>query len=127
MGVYESRASKVNKYVRLERLMEIDIFDEILRLRRLGQKAALATVVRMDSAPSFRTSKMLVRDDGSAVGSIGGGRVETDVWAAAQEVIREEKSRLMKFDKLEIFIEPVLPLPKLIIFGAGHIANQVSK
>jgi xanthine dehydrogenase accessory factor len=107
--------------------MEIDIFDEIQRLRRLGQKAVLATIVRMDSAASFRTSKMLIRDDGSAMGSIGGGSVETAVWTAAQEVIREEKSRLMKFDKVEIFIEPVLPAPKLIIFGAGHIANQVSK
>jgi xanthine dehydrogenase accessory factor len=107
--------------------METDIFDEIQRLRRLGQKAALATVVRIQSTPSFRTSKMLIRDDGSIMGSVYSERVEAEVWAVAQEVMREEKSRLMKFDTVEIFIEPVLPTPKLVIFGAGHIANQVSK
>ena len=108
--------------------MEIDVFDEIQRLRRLGLKAALATIVQIrDAGPSFRTSKMLIRDDGSTLGSLGGGPLEAQVWAAAQEVIREEKSRLMTFDKVDIFVEPVLPTPMIVIFGAGHIATQVSK
>ncbi len=123
--------------------MDADVFDEIQRLRQLGRKAALATIVQVrGSVPSFQTAKMLVRDDGSIVGSVGGGCVEAEVWAAAQEVIRDEKSRIMSFDltddsmgesglicggKLEIFIEPVLPIPKMIIFGAGHVAAQVSK
>lgn len=55
--------------------MEIDIFDEIQRLRQQGEKAALATIVQIHSVPSFRTSKMLIRDDGSTRGSIGGGGV----------------------------------------------------
>jgi xanthine dehydrogenase accessory factor len=85
---------------------------------------------------------MLVRDDGSTLGSVGGGCVEAEVWAAAQDVLREEKSRIMTFDltedsmaesglicggKLEIFIEPILPTPKMLIFGAGHISTQLSK
>ena len=76
------------------------------------------------------------------LGSVGGGCVEADVWAAAQDVLREEKSRVMHFDlteesmaegglicggKVEIFVEPVLPVPEMIIFGAGHISTQVSK
>ncbi len=49
--------------------MEIDVFDEIQRLRQQGQKASLATVVRIPGGgPSFRTAKMLVRDDGSRMG-----------------------------------------------------------
>jgi len=108
--------------------MELDVFDEIQRLRQLGQKAALATVVRIPSAgSSFRTSKLLIREDGSRLGSIGSDAIEADVWAAAESVIREEKSRIMKFETAEIFIEPILPVPKIIIFGAGHIAIQVSK
>lgn len=104
------------------------MFDEIQRLRQLGQKAALATVVRVPGAESsFRTSKMLVREDGSRLGSIGSDAIEADVWAAAESVIREEKSRIMKFESAEIFIEPILPVPRMIIFGAGHIAIQVSK
>jgi xanthine dehydrogenase accessory factor len=108
--------------------MELDVFDEIQRLRQLGQKAALATVVRIPGAgSSFRTSKLLIREDGSRLGSIGSDAIEADVWAAAECVIREEKSRIMKFETAEIFIEPILPVPKILIFGAGHIAIQVSK
>ena len=123
--------------------MDADIFEEIQRLRRAGRKAVLATIVQIrGSVPSFQTAKMLVRDDGSTLGSVGGGCVEADVWAAAQDVIREEKSRVMHFDlteesmaegglicggKVEIFVEPVLPIPEMIIFGAGHISTQVSK
>src|SRR5499426_4929912 len=123
--------------------MEIDIFDEIQRLRQEGRKAALATIVQIrGSVPSFQSAKMLVRDDGSTLGSVGGGCVEAEVWAAAQDVLREEKARVMSFDltddsmaesglicggKLEIFIEPILPTPRMVIFGAGHISTQVSK
>src|SRR5690349_23341070 len=123
--------------------MEPDIFEEIQRLRREGRRAVLATIVQIrGSVPSFNTAKMLVRDDGSTLGSVGGGCVEADVWAAAQDVIRDEKSRMMTFDlteesmaegglicggKLEIFVEPILPTPKMIIFGAGHISTQLSK
>ena len=108
--------------------MELDVFDEIQRLRQLGQKAALATVVRIPGAgSSFRTSKLLIREDGSRLGSIGNDAIEGAVWAAAQCVIREERSRIMKFESAEIFIEPILPVPRIIIFGAGHIAIQVSK
>src|SRR5437899_12104757 len=90
----------------------------------------------------FRSAKMLIRDDGSTMGSVGGGCVEAEVWTAAQDVIKDEKSRIMTFDltdesmaegglicggKVEIFIEPILPTPKIVIFGAGHISTQVSK
>src|SRR5438093_5960008 len=123
--------------------MEIDVFDEIQRLRQQGRTAALAAIVQIrGSVRSFQAGKMLVRDDGSTLGSVGGGCVEAEVWTAAQDVIREEKARVMSFDltdesmaesglicggKLEIFIEPVLPTPKIVIFGAGHISTQVSK
>ena len=123
--------------------MELDLFDELVRLRQEGKKAALATIVAIrGSVPSFQTAKMLVREDGSTLGSVGGGCVEADVWAAAQEVIKEERSRILNFDltddsmadsglicggKLEIFVEPVVPVPRVIIFGAGHISTQLSK
>src|SRR6516162_11857681 len=123
--------------------MEVDIFDEIQNLRQTGRKAALATIVQIrGSVPSFQSAKMLIRDDGSTLGSVGGGCVEAEVWTAAQDVIKEEKSRLMTFDlteesmaegglicggKVEIFVEPILPTPEMIIFGAGHISTQVSK
>ena len=121
----------------------MDIYEEIVRLRREGRRGALATIVNArGSIPSFETAKMLVRDDGSIVGTIGGGCVEAEVWQAAREVIEQEKPRNLTFNlnqdprydtglvcggTLEIFVEPVLPTPLLYLFGAGHVALSVYK
>ena len=63
----------------------MDIYEEIVRLRKLGQKCALATIVEVrGSIPSYGSAKMLVREDGSIAGTIGGGCVEADkVYQAA--------------------------------------------
>ena len=121
----------------------MDIYEQIVQLRREGRRGAVATIVNVrGSIPSFRTAKMLVRDDGSIVGTIGGGCVEADVWQAAREVMESEKSRTLTFDlnhdpkydtglvcggTLEVFVEPVLPPALLYIFGAGHIAVNLCK
>jgi len=77
----------------------MDIYEQIVQLRRDGRRGAVATIVNVrGSIPSFKTAKMLVRDDGSIVGTIGGGCVEADVWQAAREVMESEKPRTLKFD-----------------------------
>ena len=76
----------------------MDLFEEIVKMRRAGQRAALATIVHTNgSIPSYESSRMLVREDGSIVGTIGGGCVEADVWAEAREALAESKPRLCKF------------------------------
>jgi xanthine dehydrogenase accessory factor len=121
----------------------MDIFEEIIRLRRLGQKCALATIVQVrGSIPSYESAKLLVREDGSILGTVGGGCVEGEVWAAAREVIDTEKPKHLTFNlgqdaaydnglicggQLNVFIEPVVPQPRAIIFGAGHISKGLSK
>jgi len=116
----------------------MDIYQEIVELRAAGRRAALATITSVrGSIPSFQTSKMLVRDDGSIIGTIGGGCVEAEVWQAARDVMEEEKPRTLTFNlnqnpkydtglvcggTLEIFVEPILPVPVLYLFGAGHVA-----
>ena len=120
----------------------MDIFEEVVRMRRAGERGALATIVHTNgSIPSYESSRMLVRDDGSIVGTVGGGCVEADVWAAAKEVIVTEQPRKMTFNlnhdaqydaglicggTLEIFVEPVLPPPMLYIFGGGHVSTAVA-
>src|SRR3954454_22073731 len=110
----------------------MDIFDEIVRLRRLGQKCALATIVQVrGSIPSYESAKLLVREDGSMAGKIGGGCVEAEVWAADREVIETEKPKHLNFSlgqdaaydngliwgsQLDVSLEPVLPQPGAIIF-----------
>ncbi len=120
----------------------MDVFEEIVRLRREGQRAALATIVHTNgSIPSYESSRMLVREDGSVAGTVGGGCVEAEVWAAAKEVIRNEAPRKMVFNlnneasydnglicggTLEIFVEPILPQPTLYIFGGGHVSMALA-
>src|SRR3972149_1227531 len=77
----------------------MDIYEEITRLRRSGIKAALATIVNVrGSIPSYESAKLLVREDGSIFGTVGGGCVEAEVWTAARQVIEEEKPRKLTFN-----------------------------
>jgi xanthine dehydrogenase accessory factor len=124
-------------------LNEVDIYEELVRLRKLGQKCAIATIVQVNgSIPSFESAKMLIREDGSIVGTIGGGCVEAEVWNAAREVMETEKPKHLNFNlgqdaaydnglicggQLNVFIEPVIPYPRAFIFGAGHVSKSISK
>ena len=121
--------------------LPVDIYEEIVQLRQQGRRGAVATIVNVrGSVPSFETAKMLIRDDGSIVGTVGGGCVEAEVWQAAREVMESEKPRTITFNlnqnpkydtglvcggTLDIFIEPVLPPALLYIFGAGHVARSL--
>ena len=120
----------------------MDIFEEVVRMRAAGERGALATIVHTNgSIPSYESSRMLVRDDGSILGTVGGGCVEAEVWAAAKEVIVAEQPRKLTFNlnhdaeydaglicggTLEIFVEPILPQPMLYIFGGGHVSTAVA-
>jgi xanthine dehydrogenase accessory factor len=121
----------------------VDLYDEIVRLRKLGQKCALATIVQVrGSIPSFESAKLLVREDGSMMGTVGGGCVEAEVWNAAREVLETEKPKNLSFSlgqdaaydeglicggQLNIFVEPVIPQPQAFIFGGGHVSKSLSK
>ena len=121
----------------------MDVYEELVHLRRVGQKAALATIVEVrGSVPSAQSAKLLVREDGSMVGTIGGGCTEAEVWNAAREVMENERSQRLRFDlgrdasydqglicggQLEVYIEPILPIPSAFIFGGGHISKSLSK
>jgi xanthine dehydrogenase accessory factor len=84
---------------------------------------------------------MLVYPDGSIVGSVGGGEMEARVIDAAKESIRAGKpcyldmtlsdetrgDPLVCGGEIEIFVEPVLAAPTLLIVGAGHIGTACSE
>jgi xanthine dehydrogenase accessory factor len=121
----------------------MDVYEELVRLRRLGQKCALATIVDVrGSIPSYTSAKILVREDGSMIGTIGGGCVEAEVWNAAREVMESEKPKRLTFNlgqdaaydnglicggQLDVYVEPVIPLPSAFIFGAGHISKSLAR
>ncbi len=121
----------------------MDIFQEIVRLRGEGRKAALATVVKwLGSTPRRDHAKMLVFQDGSTMGSIGGGSTEAEVVKEARRVLETEKASLTKFKltqeeaasdglicggTVEVFVEPILPDPKVLLMGGGHLAQAIAE
>lgn len=121
----------------------MDVYEELVALRRAGEKCAVATIVEVaGSIPSFQSAKMLIRQDGTMVGTIGGGCTEAEVWQAARDAIDTERPRMLQFHlgqdaaydnglicggQLNVYVEPVLPVPRALIFGAGHISKSLSK
>jgi xanthine dehydrogenase accessory factor len=115
----------------------VDIYSEIVRIRELGGRAALATIVRrVGSTPRKDCAKMLVREDGSSLGSVGGGCVEGEIWQKAREVMDTGRPQLVSFElnsrdaeneglicggTVDVFVEPIMSDPKLYILGAGHL------
>jgi xanthine dehydrogenase accessory factor len=118
----------------------MQIYEEVLRLKRQGRASAIATIVECKgSSPQKQGAKMLVRDDGSFVGTLGGGCLEADVRQAALMAIKDGGPRTLPFELTEkegglvcggtvlVYIEPVLLEPHLVILGAGHVGKALAK
>lgn len=116
------------------------LYRAIAELEERNETAALCTIVRSQgSTPRHTTSKMLVYPDGHILGTIGGGEVENRVLAEALQAMRSGRSRLLSYNmsdprrgdpgvcggQLEIFVEPILPKPVLLLIGAGHVGKAV--
>ncbi len=118
----------------------MQIYEEALRLKRQGRISAIATIVECKgSAPQKQGAKMLVRDDGSLMGTLGGGCLEADVAQAALMAMKDGDPLTIPFELTEregglvcggtvlVYIEPVLLEPHLVILGAGHVGKTLSK
>lgn len=119
-----------------------DIFEEITRIKRERLSAALATVVSGETGVPGKTGfRMLVYPDGEILGTVGGGLLEVKVRQEALRCIKEKTSRLLKLKldqtrsgigvlcggEVEIFVEPILPVSSIFIFGGGHIALPLAQ
>ena len=116
------------------------IYQELAELERKNELAALCTVVRSQgSTPRRATSKMLVYPDGTFIGTVGGGEMESRVIAEARQAMLDGKARLVEYNmsdpsrgdpgicggQMEIFVEPLQPKPTLVLVGAGHVGKAV--
>ena len=119
-----------------------EIYKEIARINEHGEEAALATIVAVNgSAPREMGAKMLVRIDGSIVGTIGGGSLEARVIKEAMQVIKKGLPQRFQFNltaekgelgmicggDTEVFIEPIVSVPAMYIFGGGHISLALAQ
>lgn len=119
--------------------MELELYAEMARLTRQGEPFCLATVIaHAGSAPRKTGAKMLVRADGSTLGTIGGGRVETETMLAARQVLGGGEPRTVEFvlneehgfacgGRMSVFVESSGQRPLLVIFGAGHVGRAVTR
>lgn len=120
--------------------MNEDLINQARLALEAGRRCAFATVVEstVKGTPRKAGAKMIVFEDGSSHGTIGGGRNEKDAVARCLEVIRSGESRLITYDyfgqkgqsvcggQMRVFIEPVRQLRRFILLGAGHIALPLS-
>src|SRR5207244_11662054 len=91
------------------------------------------------SSPRKGAARMLVDEAGEIVGTIGGGRVEKEVVDACVALLAEgaaARPKLLRYHlthelgmccggEMEVFVEPLIPEPPLVICGAGHVARAL--
>ncbi len=120
--------------------MPLEILYKALKASQKGQNYAFATIIEatLKGTPRKTGAKMIVFDDGSSYGTIGGGRNEKAAVAECLKAIKEQKPRSVIYNyfgrqgesvcggQMKVFIEPFSPKEHLIVCGAGHIALPLS-
>src|SRR5512146_515333 len=117
------------------------IYQSLSEFETAHRSAALCTVVKTSgSTPRHSTSKMLVLPDGSIQGTVGGGELENRVIQEALAALKDGRSRLLEYSlvdpargdvgvcggQVEVFVEPLLPPPTVVIVGGGHVGKAVA-
>lgn len=116
------------------------IFRALADAQEAGEPVALVTVISTQgSMPRHAGSKMLVRADGSTLGTIGGGAMEARVIGQAQAAMLDGQpvTRSYTLNSLEtgdagicggsaeMFIEPINIAPTLLVIGGGHVGKAL--
>jgi xanthine dehydrogenase accessory factor len=117
------------------------VYQALAELEPSNEAGALCMIVRSQgSTPRHTGSKMLVYPDGSIVGTVGGGELENRVIAEAIQSIQDGRPRFLQYSmadpgrgdpgvcggQLEVYVEPVLPKPSLVVIGSGHVGKAVA-
>ncbi|MFC1510359.1 XdhC family protein [Candidatus Omnitrophota bacterium] len=120
--------------------MNTDLILTALKAAQKGQNYALATIVEssIKGTPRKTGSKMLVLNDGTIYGSIGGGKAEKIAQEACLNALKTKKAKCLSLEfhgkeaisvcggEIKVFIEPIITPKHLIICGAGHIGLPLS-
>ena len=119
----------------------MDIIGKLAELIKEGKSVALCTVVESKgSTPRHQGSKMLVFPTGKTLGTVGGGEIENRVTAEALDALKIGKSRMIRYEMVdpakgdagvcggtvEVYVEPYLPAPMVLIVGGGHVGKAVA-
>jgi xanthine dehydrogenase accessory factor len=121
------------------------LFQAVMTALQQGETICTATIVAVQgSAPRQVGSKMLIRADGSILGSIGGGATEAQAIQDARQAIAQSKSVLRRYvipeeiplaarsgelqpeRSIEVFLEVLSPSKELLLIGGGHVAHAMA-
>ncbi|MGC4088982.1 MAG: XdhC/CoxI family protein [Polyangiaceae bacterium] len=115
-----------------------DVYEAIVELLAQRQRGSVATVVRTSgSTPQQPGARLLLRQDGSTLGTIGGGAIENVVMTALERALERGTGELLSYDlsrdlgmccggRMEIFVEALSCAPRLWLLGAGHVAKPTA-
>jgi xanthine dehydrogenase accessory factor len=127
------------------------VLEQAAELARRGEAFALATVVwRQGPSSSKPGSRAIITADGQMRGWIGGACAEPAVVRAAHEAITSGDSALLLLGQpdqfpgartgerivpiscqsegaLEVYIEPVLPVPRVVVVGTSPMAHTLTE
>lgn len=114
-----------------------EIFERVLEMQTTGERGVLVTVIRADgSTPRKVGTRMLVFEDGTILGTIGGGQVEQAVKQEVHKVLLAGSVTVRHFKltqelamccggQMTFLMEPVVPPLKLVVFGCGHVGQAI--
>jgi xanthine dehydrogenase accessory factor len=116
------------------------LYAALSEAEQAGRDSALCTIVReRGSVPRHTGTKMLVYGDGTILGTIGGGEMESRVITAALAALRTGQPQMLAYQlsspaegdpgvcggEVEVFVEPIRPLPNLLVIGGGHVGRAL--
>lgn len=120
----------------------VDFFAKAAELTEQGKCFAIATVVRVEGSSSARRgSKAIIDSDGKLLlGWVGGGCAESAVRSEALRCLELQQPAIITLDmtdevlgvgmpcggKMDVYIEPVVPKPELLIAGHSRIAETLA-
>ena len=122
--------------------MVVSLLRQLARAVDGGVAVASATVVdTARSVPRRAGAKMLVFRDGSISGTVGGGEMEARVTVEAVAALADGRCRLLSYrlvdpgrgdpgvcgGDVQIFVEPHMPKPTVIVMGYGHVGRSVAQ
>ena len=117
------------------------IYEALAELEKKGDSGVLCTIISSQgSTPRHVGSKMLVYQDGRIIGTVGGGEVENRVKSEALAALKDRAPRKLAYSMVdpqegdpgvcggtvELYLEPILGKPEVLIIGGGHVGKAVA-
>lgn len=100
-----------------------EVLDAVRRLEEAERLGAIATVIE---GPDAGAKAVIDVDEGVVAGSLPDDLADAVV-ADARTLMERERSQALAYGERRVFIETIAPPPVLLVFGAGHVAQPLTR